>query len=259
MRDSNPFRRPRYYRYFNPLRTKKIASCSGTPNLRIGYGPATKVTGGAGPAKQPSQQNRAIKVSPPMTDLDRLADLVQRVAAEVATVSLAGIDHAKKAANCIKKAEQRNAFKNAVKAALSNSQEEFNIPATTPRFNGQAEDGNPIAFLFKHYRKKIERGNFYQSDLAVLDRKLADCLKNVFKSRNWSFTVSDAVEVLQRDGLPTMIRGRELSTVQNYCEILPGRRNIRLKADAGGSPEADRSSDQSLQRDARNRLQHAIA
>lgn len=194
-----------------------------------------------------------------MTDIDRLADLVQRVVAEVATVSLAGIDHAKKAANCIKKAEQRNAFKNAVKAALTNSPEEFNIPATTPPFNGQAEDGNPIAFLLKHYRKKIERGNFYQSDLALLDRKLADCLKNVFKSRNWSLTVSDAVEVLQRDGLPTVIWGRDLSTVQNYCEILPGRRNIRAKAHANGRPEADRSLDRNSNRDATSRLHPAHA
>lgn len=90
-------------------------------------------------------------------------------------------------------------------------------------YKGMKEQGNPITFLLSHYRLQLEKGRYFQSDLAHEDEKLWNALRNVFKSKFWRHYLQEAITQLRAEGRTTVVAGRDLTTVTELRDILPAR------------------------------------
>jgi hypothetical protein len=97
-------------------------------------------------------------------------------------------------------------------------------------FRGVRADGNPIVFLVRHYRPKIEARGFYQADLLRIDDKLFHALRNTFRDRNWHRIVQTAANELEREKLPRSILGRDVALITALADLVPPRRHIRAQA-----------------------------
>jgi len=102
-------------------------------------------------------------------------------------------------------------------------------PLAPPQYQGLVKDGNPITFLVKHYRLKIESQSYYQADLCRDNEKLFHALRNLFKNRNWLEDVESADAELLDEDLPPFVLGKRVKLATKLCDILPARRNIDSK------------------------------